>query len=111
MVFYSSELMSRQSEQRVYRGPPERTLAIYAREFRRIAASRDAPNLVLLAWLVLANPDPTLTLILTLTLTLTLTPRCSRRRTSPSWTATSLLPSPRAAGCGSCSRPLTRWRL
>ena len=42
----------------MYRGPPERTLAIYAREFRRIAASRDAPNLVLSAWLVLANPDP-----------------------------------------------------
>ena len=39
----------RQNEQRVYRGPPERTLAIYAREFRRIAASRDAPNLVLSA--------------------------------------------------------------
>ena len=103
----------------MYRGPPERTLAIYAREFRRIAASRDAPNLVLLAWLGLANPDPTLTLSLSLSLSLsltpsltpTLTPRCSRRRTSPSWTATSLLPSPRAAGCGSCSRPLTRWRL
>ena len=58
----------------MYRGPPERTLAIYAREFRRIAASRDAPNLVLLAWLGLANPDPTLTLSLSLSLSLSLTP-------------------------------------